>query len=507
MSRRPQVDAEEDELARFMREAEEDDKTYVPVNDRRKRSSLDNDGGPSLGEREDNSLLKQASEMRSKLLASDENAIKKMKQEYDESMLLKEAERVAAHALQSNEEIATGVRYTDSLPTTWSAPRYMLQASEERHAEVRRRRRILVEGEDCPPPIETFREMKFPSVLLRSLERKGILAPTPIQIQAIPALLSGRDVIGIAFTGSGKTLTFTLPMIMFALEEEVNMPLVAGEGPIGLVLCPSRELARQTYEIVDYLAQALREERYPEIRSTLIVGGEDKRSQIMTAQTRGVHCIVATPGRMNDLLDQGKLQLDICKYLVLDEGDRMLDLGFDEEVHRIINRFKRQRQTVLFSATMPQKFREFARHTLIRPLIVNVGRAGAANLDVVQEVEYVKKEARVVQLLRCLLKTAPAIIFCERKGDVDEIHEYLLLKGVEAVSIHGGKDQEERNEAIRLYKEGRMVSWLVKRSISLCVGKKDVLVATDIAAKGLDFPEIQHVINFDMPSEIESYGN
>jgi ATP-dependent RNA helicase DDX41 len=139
---------------------------------------------------------------------------------------------------------------------------------------------------------------------------------------------------------------------------------------------------------------------------------------------------------------------------------------------------------------MPQKFQEFAKHTLVKPLIVNVGRAGAANLDVIQEVEYVKSEAKIIYLLECLQKTAPpVVIFCERKGDVDSIHEYLLVKGVEAVSIHGGKDQEERNEAIRLYKEG----------------KKDVLVATDIAAKGLDFPDIQHVINYDMPAEIENY--
>ena len=182
--------------------------------------------------------------------------------------------------------------------------------------------------------------------------------------------------------------------------------------------------------------------------------------------------------------------MDICKYIVLDEGDRMLDLGFDEEVHNIINKFKRQRQTILFSATMPQKFQEFAKNTLIQPLLVNVGRAGAANLDVIQEVEYVKKEAKVIYLLECLQKTPPpVVIFCERKGDVDEIHEYLLIKGVSAASIHGGKDQEERNEAIKSYKDG----------------SKDVLVATDIAAKGLDFPDIQHVINFDMPEQIEDY--
>jgi len=374
------------------------------------------------------------------------------------------------------------------------------------HAETRAKWHIIVEGEDCPPPVKSFKEMKIPQCIIQQLATKHIIRPTPIQVQALPALFSGRDVIGIAFTGSGKTLTFSLPMIMYSLEEEMNMPLVAGEGPIGLVLCPSRELARQTYENLEYLLSAFANApasadgregggngaggKYPEIRSTLIVGGEEKNMQTETYRNRGVHCLVATPGRLNDLLNKNQLSLDICKYMVLDEGDRMLDMGFDEEVQHIINRFKRQRQTVLFSATMPKKFQDFAQKTLLRPLLVNVGRAGAANMDVIQEVEFVKKEAKVVYLLECLQKTAPpVVIFCERKGDVDEIHEYLLVKGVDAVSIHGGKDQAERNEAIRLYKEG----------------KKDVLVATDIAAKGLDFPDIQHVINFDMPTEIENY--
>jgi ATP-dependent RNA helicase DDX41 len=169
---------------------------------------------------------------------------------------------------------------------------------------------------------------------------------------------------------------------------------------------------------------------------------------------------------------------------------RMLDLGFDEEVGEIMNYFQFQRQTLLFSATFPQKFKDFCTQTLVQPIVVNVGRAGAANLDVIQEVEYVKQEAKLVYLLECLQKTAPpVVIFCESKADVDNIQEYMLLKGVESVSIHGGKDQDERNEAIALFKEG----------------KKDVLIATDIAAKGLDFPDIQHVINFDMPREIENY--
>jgi ATP-dependent RNA helicase DDX41 len=168
----------------------------------------------------------------------------------------------------------------------------------------------------------------------------------------------------------------------------------------------------------------------------------------------------------------------------------MYDSGFDEEVGDIFNFFVRQKQTLLFSATFPRKFQDFARQTLVQPIVVNVGRAGAANLDVIQEVEYVKQDAKIVYLLHCLQKTAPPVcIFSARQREVDDIHEYLLLKGVEAVSIHGGKEQSERNEAIELFKQG----------------KKDVLIATDVAAKGLDFPNIQHVINFDMPTEIENY--
>lgn len=480
---------EEAALARFMQEAD-DVEEYVSVKERKRRLQGQGETAIIAPVVADESLFMQSAEMRQQMQGVDQRVVKQLKQEQSEQSLLKESNQVSANALQSNEEIATGSRFTESMRTSWRPPGYIEQQTEEQHVATRAKWQILVEGEACPPPIKSFKEMKLPSCVLDFLQKKGITRPTPIQVQGLPALLSGRDVIGIAFTGSGKTLTFSLPMIMFALEEETIMPLVGGEGPIGLVLCPSRELARQTYEVIEYYIQALRGGGYPELRSSLCIGGEDKRAQVQLAENSGVHIVVATPGRLNDLLNQGRLNMDICKYLVLDEGDRMLDLGFDEEVHSIINRFKTQKQTVLFSATMPQKFRDFAKNTLVRPLLINVGRAGAANLDVIQEVEYVKREAKIVYLLECLQKTAPpVIIFCEKKGDVDEIHEYLLVKGVEAVSIHGGKDQAERNEAIRLYKSGA----------------KDVLVATDIAAKGLDFPAIQHVINFDMPSEIENY--
>ncbi|KAG9442680.1 hypothetical protein H6P81_018534 [Aristolochia fimbriata] len=181
--------------------------------------------------------------------------------------------------------------------------------------------------------------------------------------------------------------------------------------------------------------------------------------------------------------------LKVMIYLTLDEADRLVDLGFEDDVREVFDHFKAQRQTLLFSATMPKEIQNFAWSALVKPVTLNVGRAGAANLDVIQEVEHVKQEAKIVYLLECLQKTPPPVlIFCENKADVDDIHEYHLVKGVETVTIHGGKDQQEREEAIALFKSG----------------KNDVLVATDLASKGLDFPDIQHVINYDMPAEIEN---
>lgn len=179
-----------------------------------------------------------------------------------------------------------------------------------------------------------------------------------------------------------------------------------------------------------------------------------------------------------------------CKYLCMDEADRLIDMGFEEDIRVIMDHFVAPRQTVLFSATMPKTIQAFAKSALINAIEVNVGRAGAASLDVLQEVEYVTQESKIVYLLDCLIKTPPPVlIFAENKSDVDAIHEYLLIKGVQAVAIHGGKDQSDRLAAVNAFKSG----------------DKDVLIATDIASKGLDFPQIQHVINFDMPKEIENY--
>lgn len=484
---------------------------YVPVKERKKntlmklgrltqlkeelgqkgKSSSENEhddeeeDGQVWGRKSNISLLDQHTELKKMAEAKKESAMERQLKE-EEKILESVAEK---KALMGVAELAKGIQYEDPIKTSWRAPRCVLNLSAERHERVRQKLRILVEGEDIPPPCKTFREMKFPRGILAGLERKGIVKPTPIQVQGIPTVLSGRDMIGIAFTGSGKTLVFVLPLLMFCIEQETRLPFIPNEGPYGLIICPSRELAKQTYDIIGHYSESVRQHGAPEIRSCLAIGGIPV-SESLDVINRGVHIMVATPGRLMDMLDKKMVRLDVCRYLCMDEADRMIDMGFEEDVRTIFSFFKGQRQTLLFSATMPKKIQNFARSALVKPVTINVGRAGAASINVIQEVEYVKQEAKIVYLLECLQKTQPPVlIFAEKKQDVDAIHEYLLLKGVEAVAIHGGKDQEERSRSVEAFRQGR----------------KDVLVATDVASKGLDFAEVQHVINYDMPDDVENY--
>ncbi|KAI1305779.1 ATP-dependent RNA helicase abstrakt [Halotydeus destructor] len=430
-------------------------------------------------------------------LLDQHNELKKVaetKKESDYEKLLKEEAKILESvkektALMAANELAKGIQYEDPIKTGWRPPRYIIERSEEKHEEIREQNMILVEGENVPPPCTTFREMKFPKCIVKSMKKKGIVKPSPIQMQGIPAILSGRDIIGIAYTGSGKTLVFVLPIVMFALEQELAMPFSTNEGPYGLIIGPSRELAKQSAEIIQNYCDELYAKGHPFLRVCLCIGGISMKEQ-MEVIRKGVHIMVATPGRLMDMLNKKLINLELCRYLVLDEADRMIDMGFEEDMRTIFSYFKGQRQTLLFSATMPKKIQNFARSALVKPVTVNVGRAGAANTNVSQEVEYVKQEAKIVHLLPTLQKTAPPVlIFSEKKQDVDAIHEYLLLKGIEAVATHGGKDQEERTKAIDQFRKGT----------------KDILVATDVASKGLDFPEIQHVVNYDMPGDIEDY--
>ncbi|KAI8448777.1 P-loop containing nucleoside triphosphate hydrolase protein [Phakopsora pachyrhizi] len=434
-------------------------------------------------------LLQEAQVVKRKQAELDAFKTEDQKKQEEEAKVIS---AVAAHKkkLGGAQELAKGVQYHESMKTSWRPPSYIRMRTDKENSRLREKLGILVEGDDCPPPIEHFQDMRLPNELLKYLKEKKIKVPSPIQLQGLPVALSGRDMIGIAFTGSGKTLAFSLPLLLLALEAEMKLSFIQGEGPVGIIVCPSRELARQTYEGLLAMAQVCAQSgKYPQVGTLLCIGGISMADQ-SHVMSKGFHIIVATPGRLQDMLEKRKFNLDNCKYLCLDEADRMVDMGFEDDVRNIMSFFKRQRQTLLFSATMPKTIRDFAENSLVKPIVVNVGRAGAANLDVIQEVEYVKQEAKMVYLLECLQKTPPpVIIFSENKNEVDDIQEYLLLKGIEAVAIHGSKTQEEREYAIKSFKSG----------------KKDVMVASGVASKGLDFAEIQHVINFTMPSEIENY--
>ncbi|EGN92023.1 hypothetical protein SERLA73DRAFT_173192 [Serpula lacrymans var. lacrymans S7.3] len=438
--------------------------------------------------RKERTLLMEAQDVHSRKAAEDAKKTDVEKVEEADAEIL--AAIASRRKLASDLELAKGIQYAESLKTSWRPPKYILDRSDEQHRKLREKYHIIVDGEDIPPPIEHFVDMKIPDPMLRFLKSNKIVTPTPIQLQGIPTAFSGRDMIGIAFTGSGKTLAFCLPLIMLALEEETKLSFVRGEGPVGVILCPSRELATQTYEnMLTWTAAIAKEGKYPRLNTLLCIGGISMGEQSHVLN-KGLHVVVATPGRLIDMLEKKRFTFNNCKYLCMDEADRMIDLGFEDDVRNIMSFFKRQRQTLLFSATMPRKIQDFAQQSLIKPILVNVGRAGAANLDVLQVVEYVKQEAKMVYLLECLQKTAPpVIIFSENKNEVDDIQEYLLLKGIEAVAIHGSKTQEERQYAIKSFKSGA----------------KDVMVASGVASKGLDFNDIQHVIIFSMPKEIEDY--
>lgn len=433
------------------------------------------------------SLLETSHRLRVEALKNKKDELEEIR--IKEEQILAQVSKALNAPLQSVKERAKGIVYKENFKTIWTLPSKYKKIKKRYAEKIRSAFYIDVNGSDIPPPIKNFRDMKFPKPILKALRNKKIDRPTQIQMQGLPAILLGRDIIGIAFTGSGKTIVFGLPLIMICLEGEMRCKLEEGEGPLGLIVCPSRELATQTHNVIKYFCEYLEKGHFPCLRSLSMIGGVSVSEQLREIK-KGVHMVVATPGRLNDMLNKKKMTLEQCRYLCFDEADRLIDLGFEEEVRNTLDHFSSQRQTLLFSATMPKKIQEFAKSTLVNPIIINVGRAGAANLDVIQEVEYVKEEFKLSYLLEVLQKTGPPVlIFCENKKDVDDVHEYLLLKGVDAVAIHGNLSQSERQEAINLFREG----------------KKDILVGTDVASKGLDFPSIEHVINYDMPKDIENY--
>lgn len=302
-----------------LRNMEEDDYVeYVPVAKRRamEAQKILQRKGKSSALEEELEKSKQAEAKPSLLIKASQ--LKREAPEISPTELIVQQEKeMIEHlsdrkTLMSVRELAKGITYTDPLPTGWKPPLSIRRMSKKQCDLIRKQWHIIVDGEDIPPPIKNFKDMRFPEPVLKKLKAKGIVQPTPIQVQGLPVILSGRDMIGIAFTGSGKTLVFVLPLIMVALQEEIMMPIAAGEGPFGLIICPSRELARQTYEVVEHFLIPLKEAGYPELRPLLCIGGVDMRTQLDIVK-KGVHIVVATPGRLKDMLAKKKMSLDNCR--------------------------------------------------------------------------------------------------------------------------------------------------------------------------------------------------
>ncbi|KAJ1984612.1 pre-mRNA processing RNA-helicase [Dimargaris cristalligena] len=349
---------------------------------------------------------------------------------------------------------------------------------------------IKIRGVQCPKPVRKWTQFGLPARCTEIIKKLNFAAPTPIQAQAVPAILSGRDIIGVAKTGSGKTLAFLLPMFRHIKSQR---PLESGEGPIALIMTPTRELAVQIHRECKWFAKALG------LRALCAYGGSPIKENIAELK-RGAEVVVCTPGRLIDLLcaNAGRLtSLARVTYLVLDEADRMFDMGFEPQVMRIVNNVRPDRQTVLFSATFPRQMEALARKILRRPLEITVGGRSVVCSDVTQHVEVLDDErAKSFRLLEILgrafaddsLQTR-CLIFVDRQDAADQLLRELMRRGYPCMSLHGGKDQVDRDSAITDFKQG------VTR----------ILIATSVAARGLDVKNLNYVINYDCPNHLEDY--
>jgi len=330
--------------------------------------------------------------------------------------------------------------------------------------------------------VQDFRMLGLAESLLRTAATCGYTVPTPIQVGAIPALLAGRDLLGLAQTGTGKTVAFALPMLQ-RLTAGAREKRIA-KAPRALILTPTRELAVQIAGAVETFARPLG------LRQTLVHGGVSIRPQAAAVQ-RGVEVVIATPGRLLDLINQRGIFLDRVEYFVLDEADRMLDLGFVRDVKRIAALVPANRQTALFSATMPPSIVELAESLLNEPERVQITPTTTPIERIRQSVMFVSKSNKRGLLSKLL--SAPdvsrAIVFVRTKHGVDRVVEALRRDGLEAEGLHGNKSQGARQNALDAFRQGKM----------------PVLVATDIAARGIDVQEISHVINLDLPDVPETY--
>jgi len=316
---------------------------------------------------------------------------------------------------------------------------------------------------------------------MEAVASEGYTIPTPIQVKSIPHLLEGRDLMGLAQTGTGKTAAFTLPMLQRLTESGRRRE---GKAPRALVLAPTRELAGQIADSIRTYGNGL------PLRYGVVFGGVSIRPQIQTL-ARGLDILVATPGRLLDLMQQQACRLDRVEVFILDEADRMLDMGFIPDVRRIVAKVPKTRQTALFSATMPSTVAKLANEMLRDPVRVEVAPAATTAERVDQRVLFVPKDKKRSLLTELLADEdlERVLIFTRTKHNANRVAQHLERTGVLASAIHGNKSQSARQKALDSFKSGRLRA----------------LVATDIAARGIDVDGVTHVINFDLPNEPESY--
>ncbi|XP_042341885.1 probable ATP-dependent RNA helicase DDX17 [Plectropomus leopardus] len=351
--------------------------------------------------------------------------------------------------------------------------------------EFRRKKEITVRGSGCPKAVTAFHQAQFPQYVMDVLMQQNFKEPTAIQSQGFPVALSGRDLVGIAQTGSGKTLAYLLPAIVHINHQPY---LERGDGPICLVLAPTRELAQQVQQVAYDYGKSSR------IKSTCVYGGAPKGPQIRDLE-RGVEICIATPGRLIDFLESGKTNLRRCTYLVLDEADRMLDMGFEPQIRKIVEQIRPDRQTLMWSATWPKEVRQLAEDFLRDHVQINVGALElSANHNILQIVDVcmeTEKDQKLFQLMEEIMaeKENKTIIFVETKKRCDDLTKRMRRDGWPAMCIHGDKSQPERD-------------WVLAEFRS---GKAPILIATDVASRGLDVEDVKFVINYDYPSCSEDY--
>ncbi|KAE9593774.1 hypothetical protein Lal_00036439 [Lupinus albus] len=359
----------------------------------------------------------------------------------------------------------------------------ILGMSEQDVNEYRKSLAIRVSGFVVPKPLKTFDDCGFSTQIMSAIRKQGYEKPTSIQCQALPVVLSGRDIIGIAKTGSGKTAAFVLPMIVHIMDQP---ELQKDEGPIGVICAPTRELAHQIFLEAKKFAKSYG------IRVSAVYGGMSKLEQIKELKS-GCEIVVATPGRLIDMLKLKALTMTRATYLVLDEADRMFDLGFEPQIRSIVGQIRPDRQTLLFSATMPRKVEKLAREILTDPIRVTVGEVGMANEDITQVVHVIPSDSEklpwLLEKLPEMIDQGDTLVFASKKATVDEIESQLALRGFKVAALHGDKDQASRMDILQKFKSGTY----------------HVLIATDVAARGLDIKSIKSVVNFDIAKDMDMH--